>query len=139
MDAVEVVKKTYARFEQGDLEGVGEMCTPDTVWHLRSNMPAGSVPWVGRHYGPEAVKANFLGAMGQNIRLDRELLRMSTHVLVNRRMEVNSRVNRGAINDYEHVAPSSHPVPCDGRVCESPLTIWLSFATICIHKSLAVL
>ena len=74
MDAVDVVKKVYACYEKGDLDGVAELCTPDTVWTTRSNIPAGSVPWIGTHRGPEAVKTNFLGAMGMATNLDSESL-----------------------------------------------------------------
>ena len=74
MDAVAVVKKVYSCFEKGDVDGVANLCTPDTVWTIRSNAPAGSVPWVGTHRGPDAIKKDFLGPMFKSDRLDSKLL-----------------------------------------------------------------
>ena len=93
MAAVEVVKKLYACYEKGDLDGVAELCTPDTVWTLRANAPAGSVPWIGTHRGPDAVKNDFLAAMGKNERLDSKLLTMQACIPT-----ISSSVNSEFLN-----------------------------------------
>ena len=59
-----VVKDLYAAFSRGDLDHIGKLLAPDTVWTFHG--PAHLIPYAGTYNGPDGVR-EFFAMIGATI------------------------------------------------------------------------